>query len=105
MEVPLSAKLTRDERILKIPLSLMVSCSPVRLGVAWASRMTPGVMTTGLALTFYNTSLPKSINIFYLDHPTSYKSNQRQKLLFPFFFSGYIEYLLQLTGFSSSAWA
>ena len=104
MEVPLSAKLTRDERILKTPLSLMVSCFPMRLGVAWASRMMPGVMTTGLALTFYDTSLPKGINIFYLDYST-YISNQRQKLLFLFFFfPGYIGCLLRLTGFSSLAW-
>lgn len=81
VEVPLSAKLIRDERILKTPLSLMVSYFPMRLGVAWASRMTPGVMTMGLDLTFYDTSLPKGINIFYLDYPTSYISNQRQKLL------------------------
>lgn len=83
VEVRLSAKLIRDERILKTPLSLMVSYFPMRLGVAWASRMTPGVMTMGLDLTFYDTSLPKGINVFYLDYPTSYISNQRHKLLPP----------------------
>lgn len=105
VEVPLSAKLIRDERILKTPLSLMVSYFPMRLGVVWASRMTPGVMTMGLDLTFYDTSLPKGINNFYLDYPTSYISNQRHKLLPPTpFSSGYIGYLVWLTGFSTSAW-
>ena len=87
VEVPLSAKLIRDERTLKTPLSLMVSYFPMRLGMTWASRMTPGVMTMGLDLTFYDISLPKGINIFYLDYPTSYISNQRHKLLStPIFF-------------------
>lgn len=82
----------------------MVSCFPMRLGVAWASEWRQGWWPQGLALTFYDTCLPKGINIFYLDYST-YISNQRQKLLFLFFFfSGYIGCLLRLTGFSSLAW-